>query len=57
MCSFCLRTTGVVEEDDDEDEMRKAFNLYDTDGSGTITKEELKKAMASLGETLSDEAV
>merc|ERR1719469_268181 len=31
------------------DEIREAFNLFDTDGSGTIDPKELKTAMQSLG--------
>ena len=31
------------------DEIREAFNLFDTDGSGTIDLTELKTAMESLG--------
>jgi Ca2+-binding EF-hand superfamily protein len=31
------------------EEIREAFNLFDTDGSGTIDPKELKAAMQSLG--------
>ena len=31
------------------EEIREAFNLFDTDGSGTIDPKELKSAMQSLG--------
>lgn len=35
--------------------LRSAFNLFDEDGSGCISAEELKKAMGSfIGETYSD---
>ncbi|CAK9001288.1 Caltractin ICL1e (Centrin-5) [Durusdinium trenchii] len=34
---------------DEIDEIREAFNLFDTDGSGTIDPGELKAAMRSLG--------
>lgn len=30
-------------------QIREAFNLFDTDGSGTIDPKELKTAMQSLG--------
>lgn len=33
----------------DIDEIRDAFNLFDTDGTGTIDLMELKTAMQSLG--------
>ena len=31
------------------EEIREAFNLFDTDGSGTIDPKELKDAMKTLG--------
>merc|ERR1711865_991476 len=34
---------------DEIDEIREAFNLFDTDGSGLIDPRELKAAMQSLG--------
>lgn len=34
---------------DEVEEIREAFNLFDTDGSGTIDPRELKAAMQSLG--------
>ena len=38
---------GLTE--DEIEEIREAFNLFDTDGSGTIDPKELKAAMESLG--------
>ena len=38
---------GLTEEEIEE--IREAFNLFDTDGSGTIDPKELKAAMQSLG--------
>ncbi|KAK2628853.1 hypothetical protein QTJ16_001956 [Diplocarpon rosae] len=38
-----------------EDEMRSAFNVFDKDGSGTISVEELGALMKTFGENLSDE--
>ena len=35
--------------EDEIEEIREAFNLFDTDGSGTIDPKELKAAMQSLG--------
>ena len=35
--------------EDEVEEIREAFNLFDTDGSGTIDPKELKEAMESLG--------
>jgi calmodulin len=36
-------------------EMRSAFKVFDKDGSGTISPEEMAQVMQSLGEKLSDE--
>jgi len=38
---------GLTE--DEIEEIKEAFNLFDTDGSGTIDPKELKAAMQSLG--------
>jgi len=38
---------GLTEQEIEE--IREAFNLFDTDGSGTIDPNELKEAMKSLG--------
>eukprot|EP01067_Filipodium_phascolosomae_P006463 Filipodium_phascolosomae@DN4721_c0_g1_i2.p1 len=38
---------GLTE--DEIEEIREAFNLFDTDGSGTIDPKELRSAMQSLG--------
>ena len=40
---------------DFEAEMRSAFKVFDADGSGTISAEEIRRIMSSFGENLSDE--
>ena len=35
--------------EDEIEEIKEAFNLFDTDGSGKIDPKELKAAMQSLG--------
>ncbi|KAG8739215.1 calmodulin-like 3 [Ceratobasidium sp. 414] len=40
-----------------EDEMREAFRVFDQDGSGQLSPEELKTMMNSLGENLTDSEV
>ena len=35
--------------DDEIDEIREAFNLFDTEGTGRVDPRELKAAMQSLG--------
>lgn len=45
------------DEDELEEELRQAFNVFDRDQSGSISTEELKNVMSSLGEKLSDKEV
>ena len=40
--------------DDPDKELKDAFAVFDADGSGTISRTELKKLMKNLGQTLSD---
>jgi len=42
---------------DPMEEMREAFNVFDKDGSGTISTSELKSVMKSLNEDLNDEQI
>ena len=42
-------------KNDDTDETKKAFELFDKDGSGYISVEELKQVMTQIGENLTDE--
>lgn len=39
-------------DDEELEEIREAFNLFDTDGNGTIDVKELKAAMRALGFTI-----
>ena len=43
--------------EDQKQEIREAFDLFDTDGSGTIDAKELKVAMRALGFEPSKEAI
>ena len=46
-----------TKNDDNEDELREAFTVFDKDSSGKISAAELRHVMASLGEKLTDEEV
>ncbi|XP_022864387.1 calmodulin-like protein 3 [Olea europaea var. sylvestris] len=39
----------IMDERDEEEDMREAFNVFDQNGDGFITVDELKSVLASLG--------
>jgi calmodulin len=47
--------TMVAKPSNFEEEMRSAFKVFDKDGSGTISKEEMAQVMKKFGEDLSSE--
>ncbi|XP_021906924.1 calmodulin-like protein 7 [Carica papaya] len=40
---------SIMDEHDEEEDMREAFNVFDQNGDGFITVDELKSVLASLG--------
>eukprot|EP00567_Pseudictyota_dubia_P012031 CAMPEP_0197434162 /NCGR_PEP_ID=MMETSP1175-20131217/1931_1 /TAXON_ID=1003142 /ORGANISM="Triceratium dubium, Strain CCMP147" /LENGTH=152 /DNA_ID=CAMNT_0042962781 /DNA_START=114 /DNA_END=572 /DNA_ORIENTATION=+ len=43
--------------DDEPDVAREAFNMFDKDGNGQITTDELRQMMKKLGESLTDKEI
>jgi Ca2+-binding EF-hand superfamily protein len=52
---FLSLMTTILNEKDIHDEMMRAFNLFDMDGRGKITFENLKRVANELNEALSDD--
>jgi len=44
-------------QDDQDDEMREAFKVFDKDNNGFISPQELRSVMFKLGEKLSDDEI
>lgn len=44
-------------DDNAEDEMLEAFRVFDTDGNGSITADELRQIFVNLGEKLTEDEI
>ena len=47
--NWSLFKQKLDEDDEEEDEIREAFKLYDQDGDGYITKDEMLAALTQMG--------
>jgi len=54
---FLKMMSTTVKAQDFAHETRAAFDVFDKDGSGTISADELRQVMKSLGENLTDDEI
>jgi calmodulin len=52
-----MKSRCEVDPQDPEKELRDAFAVFDTDGSGSIDRKELKRLMKKLGQALTEAEV
>ena len=52
---FLQMMSKKIKDTDTEEEIRDAFKIFDKDGNGLISANELRQIMANLGEKLTDE--
>ncbi|CAF4628154.1 unnamed protein product, partial [Rotaria magnacalcarata] len=54
---FLTLMARKMKDTDSEEEILEAFRVFDKDGNGYISADELRNVMTSLGEKLTDEEV
>ena len=47
---FMSMMTEMMDQDSEEEDVRQAFKVFDKDGDGLITAEEIRQTMRNLGE-------
>lgn len=54
---FLILMKSRIGHRDPEKELRDAFAVFDTDGSGAIDRKELKRLMKKLGQALTEQEI
>ena len=49
LVQWSLFKEKLDEEEDEEDDIKEAFKMYDKDGDGYITREEMLEAITAMG--------
>ena len=52
-----LMAIQIKGDNADEDENKEAFKVFDQDGNGSVSKDELRHVMTYLGEQLTDDDI
>ena len=54
---FLKMMTNKVKDEDSEEEIRETFRVFDKDGNGFVSPDELRYVLSNIGEKLTDEEI